>query len=472
MSRLERYVQKFRDEEIELEVAAYALRKEPAFALEVNPSWLATEPIRKIIVALQKVGSSMSRQTLRTYLKQHGHMKNEEIYDEVVRRIFKKKIGNSRAVNVALEQLIELYERRQILIKLRDVVEDITSPKGFDIDKAKTTLKELSIGVERKGKIISESYTDSFKKRLSIVKKRNEDGEGNGILTGIRAFDIMTGGLMIPEWGVIGGQPGVGKSATLGCLAVGAWRTGANVLFVSGEMPKEDIEFRMDSMLTGISSAKYRIGNLKDSELSKWKKVIEREEGLNNSFLEIASFPRGFTVSDVEGLVSRIEDRYQKKVDLICLDYINIMTTRMGSGRYSNKDWQAQADVAWEVKAMCAELPVRLWTAGQLKDEAIDSPKLSLEHLKYSRAISETAPIVVGLVRTMDEDFEFSLEWQVLKMRNTPVPSRPIILRPNLDVMRIHEEVIPKIKDIRYLESDFGQRHEEKKQKTKKRRYD
>jgi hypothetical protein len=93
------------------------------------------------------------------------------------------------------------------------------------------------------------------------------------------------------------------------------------------------------------------------------------------------------------------------------------------------------------------------WTAGQLKDEAIDSDSLSLKDLKYARAISETSPIVVGLLRGQNEELENVLKLQILKMRNAPLPSREIILHPNLEYSRIHEEVVPRTKNILHLDN-------------------
>ena len=103
-----------------------------------------------------------------------------------------------------------------------------------------------------------------------------------------------------------------------------------------------------------------------------------------------------------------------------------------------------------------------------MTDEGVGAEELDLSMLKYSRAISETSPIVVGLVRSEDDEAENILELQTLKMRNAPLPDRSIILRPNLKYMRIHEELVSKKRN--FLDMKVETKKRKMKSKSEKRR--
>lgn len=473
MGTLESFAEKtYRSEAVERELIAYVCKKKPVMASRIESEWFSTAPHINVMKAMKRLQAVISKESLLTELKSQKMIGKGEapLYVEALDEIYKVNVSkmNDKSAEVNLKHLVELFEGRSILYGIRDVVENI---KSLTVEDLKVKMKELGAGTKLRDEIAGGNYTGGIEERIKVIydkQKLIEEGKMVGIPTGIRAFDTMIGGLMKPEFGVLAGQPGVGKSATLSSFGLNAWRNGANVLIVTGEMPKMDMEFRMDSDVAGIQAAKFRFGNLSKKEIQKWRETIIQEHQAHTNFIEVVSFPRNFTAADIEGYALQIQDQYEQSIDLICLDYLNIMNA-VGS-KLSSKDWQSQADVVWDVKSLCADLNggTSLWTAGQVKDEAIDADVLSLDDLKYARAISETAPVVVGLVRSQDDEAEQVIEMQVLKMRNAPVPTKSIILRPNLEYMRIHEEVLPKIKDFALM--DIDTRELPPKKAAKKRR--
>jgi replicative DNA helicase len=453
MGTIETFAEKnFRSEEVERELIAYICKRKPALAARVESGWFSSTMHSNMMRVVKSLQAVISRDAMLVELRKRKLVEKGELalYQEAVDEIYKVNVSkmNDKSATVNMNTVIEMYEGRSIAYGIRDIVENI---KNMTVEDMKNKMRELGSGVKLREEISGGNYTGGLEARVKVIlEKQKAESEGRviGIPTGIRAFDTMTGGLMKPEFGVIAGQPGVGKSATLGAFALNAWRGGRNVMIVTGEMPKIDMEFRMDSDLAGIQASKFRFGNLTKKEMDQWRSTITQEHAQHSNFLEVVSFPRNFTAADIESYANQVQDQYEQEIDLICIDYINIMNA-VGS-RLSSKDWQSQADVIWDLKSLCADLNggTSAWTAGQVKDEAIDSDLLSLEDLKYARAISETAPVVVGLVRSQDDDAEQVIELQILKMRNAPVPDKSIILRPNLEYMRIHEEVVPVTKDL------------------------
>ncbi len=471
MAKIETIAEKrFRDDGVEREVLAYILRKKPMMINKVEADWFASDIHRKLIRLQHEFKTQWAKSTLLSHLaKERMIPKGErEIFQDVIDSIFGIRITNmsDKAARISIENLKELYEGRTITYGLKDMLERFGKLTVTDM---KNTMKELGSGVKSPGEIDSGDYITSHQERVKAVqekKKLADQGKLVGIGTGIRVFDTMVGGLMPAEFGVIAGQPGVGKSATLGAFGKNAYMNGYNVLIVTGEMPKQDFEFRLDSDIANVPAMKFRWGSLTRTEMQRWHRAMDRLRDTQDNFLEIVSFPKNFTAADIEGHVLQLQDQYEKEIHLVCLDYINIMDSIHGK---HSKSWEKQADAVWEVKAMCADLNngISLWTAGQLTDEGIDAEVLDLSMLKYARAISETAPIVVGLVRTQDDEEENVLEMQVLKMRNAPLPDRSIILRPNLEYMRIHEEVVSTKKDL-LTEGEGETRHKPVRRKKKR----
>jgi hypothetical protein len=474
MGSIDSFVEKtYRSEDVEKELLAFMCRKKPMIASRIEADWLSSVVHINVMRVMKDLRAVLSKKSLLTELHSKKMIKKGELplYIEALDDIYKINVTtmNDKSADVNLNHVIEMYEGRTILYGVRDIIDNI---KNLTVTDLKDRMKVLGTGVKLREEITGGNYTGGLQKRVEVILEKQKlmaDGQMIGIPTGIRAFDIMIGGLMKPEFGVIAGQPGVGKSATLGAFALNAWRSGSNVLIVTGEMPKIDMEFRMDSDVAGIQATKFRFGNLSRSEMKKWQETLNREHESHQNFLEVVSFPRNFTTADIEGYANQVQDQYEKNIDLICVDYLNIMNAN--GSRLSAKDWQSQADVIWDIKSLCADLNggTSLWTAGQVKDDAIDSDSLSLDDLKYSRAIAETSPVVIGLVRSQDDDAEQVIELQVLKMRNAPVPSKSIILRPNLEYMRIHEEVIPAIKDLALFDVDTRERTPVTKRKKNER---
>jgi hypothetical protein len=383
------------------------------------------------------------------------------VFQECLNKVFsgKQVIINDKSFQIALHQLIELYDSRTVLTGMQAIVSSI---KDFNVNEAKTKLKELSKITHLKQDDRVGEWTEDYESRIEIVNQRasstSEDGTHIvGVPTGIRRFDAEIGGLLPGEFGVIAGRPSIGKTAMLVDLATSAYVNGYNVLFASGEMSKVDIQFRMDANLAGVPSKEFRTGVLSKQSQQAWNRTITKFRTISQNFLEVCAFPRNFSTNDIENEISRLQDKHEKQVHLLCIDYLNIMNS---VGSHSNgKDWESQSDAVWDVKGLISEINGGIvgWTAGQIIDAAFEVDQLELQHLKYARAISETSPIVVGLVRTPDDELEGRIQLQIMKVRNAEKLVHPIYLHPNMELMRLHEQVVNK-KNLLCLEDDVGEK--------------
>jgi len=243
--------------------------------------------------------------------------------------------------------------------------------------------------------------------------------------------------------GILIGETNIGKSIGLENFALSPWELGFNVMYVNLEMPKSQVEFRADARLAKLKYKKFRLGDFTEKDLIKWEKTIKEYRRKRKNFFEIVCLPRSCCPLDVEREAERIQDQYGEKIDLIVVDYLNIMRPNKES-KGSSKLWENQVDIAWELKEIATDFQeegVAIWTGNQVTDEAEGTSELKKKHIKYGRGIGEVAQIVLGLLQDQDDALENVMKLQILKLRDLR-KINPIILRPNFDFMMLNDERI------------------------------
>ncbi len=464
----------YRNLALECQILKFVSLK-PMSATCLDPEWFSSIPLQYICKAIKKAGVVLTQSAIYQLVK-----KESDLDDSVLPTVkqFLAKIDSAEDVSgeesfrFMVAQIAELYETRLFTTDLESVVDSL---KEGDLSIAEIKEKTKEIAKKTVNKETSEKSGDwigDYKQRIDVMeqKKNNDVGDVNnnkGIPTGVLHFDQMIGGLMKGEFGVIAGKPGIGKTAAMIDFSANAYVSGFNVLFCTGEMPKYDIQTRFDAHFAGIPSAKYRTGDLSQEERKRWRQTMQQYSLTQKNFLHVTAFPRMFNASQIEAEIIKVQDTwadllgeesFNSHVHLIVVDYLNIMSPNKMGKSSSSRDWNAQADVVWDLKEVVSSINggIACWTGGQILDEAYDKPRLELMDVKYARAISETAPVVVGLVQTKDDEIEDRLQFQVLKMRNAPKPEKVIYLHPNLSLMRLHERVTSK-KDLLELPDSSGE---------------
>ena len=431
--------QEFRDPEMENQLLAYFLRTDPSTSSEVNRDWISDVVLQDIYRIISDLKFTMSKAMVTNELRDRGIMTTEEegLYEDVIDQLFEVDISGFNDKNTVhmKKQLLRLYESRTILITCGSV---IASMRKFNLDDAKKKLAKVSRPTVLADSQSSGYYLDDYGQRVEIINDKARAAEENedmdaGVKTGIHQFDRVTSGMMKKEFGVIAGVTGVGKTAALLEFGVSAWENDHNVMFCSGEMSKDLIGFRIDSRITEIPGNKFRNATLDDHDFKKWDSRITAYRSQRESILFVASYSRGFTVQDIERDLQRIWKETGRVVDVVCVDYVNIMS----STSWARSNWENQAGAIWDFKNLCAEYNLVGWTAAQVTDDAYGKELYDAQDLKYARAISEAAPVIIALIRTAKDKIEKRMKLQVIKMRNAELPSRLIVLTPRFSIMQI-----------------------------------
>ena len=191
------------------------------------------------------------------------------------------------------------------------------------------------------------------------------------------------------------------------------------MLFRSLEMSKEQLVQRMLCAEGGIDSQKLRTGQLGDEE---WNKLVMTSDKLNKAPIFIDDTP-GITVMELRSKARRLQAEHG--LDLIVIDYLQLMQGRGGKGSESRQ--QEIAEISRSLKALARELSVPVVALSQLS-RSVESRQVKrpmLSDLRESGSLEQDADIVMFLYREdyYDQDTENKNITEVIiaKHRNGPV---------------------------------------------------
>ena len=260
---------------------------------------------------------------------------------------------------------------------------------------------------------------------METFDKINVLYENKGGLTGIPCgftdLDKLTSGLQASDLILVAARPSMGKTAfTLNIGAHVALKEHKNVAFFSLEMSKQQLVQRMLCSEGGIDSQKLRKGELDKTD---WSKLVNVANKVAEAPLYIDD-TAGITVMELRSKARRL--KAEKGLDLIIIDYLQLMQGRTGKGATDNRQ-QEISEISRSLKAVARELNVPVIALSQLS-RSVESRQIKrpmLSDLRESGSLEQDADIVMFLYREDYYDPETVnkniTEVIVAKHRNGPV---------------------------------------------------
>jgi replicative DNA helicase len=179
-----------------------------------------------------------------------------------------------------------------------------------------------------------------------------------GLTTGFTELDAMTSGLQPSDLIIVAARPSVGKTAFCLTLAQNAAiKAKAVVGIFSLEMSKESLVMRMLCSEGQVDAHRFRTGFLAREE---WGRLARALGTLAEAKIFIDDTP-GISVLEMRAKARRLAAE-QKKLDLIIVDYLQLMT---GSRRTDSRQ-QEVSQISRELKGLAKELNVPLIALSQL----------------------------------------------------------------------------------------------------------
>lgn len=202
----------------------------------------------------------------------------------------------------------------------------------------------------------------------------------------------ISGGLRKGELTVLAAHTGQGKSALAQTIARYAAKRGFRVLLVSREMGPEQYGLRAFSSLTGIETG---------SMLQAKKLKPEQWEAIGDAINDMSTLPIDFTfrASTVEDV--RQEVRRMKNIDLLIVDYLQILQTR---DRFQN-DNSRVAHISRTLKEIALDIQIPVLALSQFsRPPKGTSQRPKVSDLRDSGSIEQDADNIWLMWAPNDDD--------------------------------------------------------------------
>ncbi|HET6647768.1 MAG TPA: replicative DNA helicase [Pyrinomonadaceae bacterium] len=258
-----------------------------------------------------------------------------------------------------------------------------------------------------------------------------------GLTTGFADLDKMTSGWQRQDLIIVAARPSMGKTSFALMLAENAAiHAGAVVGIFSLEMSKEALVMRLLCSQGNIDAQRFRNGFLSRPE---WAQIAKSLGTLADSkiFLDDTA---GISVLEMRAKSRRLAAE-QKKLDLIIVDYLQLMS---GSAKRFESRQQEVSQISRELKALAKEMNVPVVALSQLSraPESRSDHRPQLADLRESGALEQDADVVAFIYReeqyktpeernSLPEDQKNVAELIVAKQRNGPTGTVDLRFTPS-----------------------------------------
>ncbi len=319
------------------------------------------------------------------------------ICDELERRSQLEDVGGASYITSLINQVptsgnVEYYghivERTATLRRLIHAAGQIAAvayeegDADVALDKAEKLIFDISQRHTRSDFSPMEDILADYMARLELLNQRR--GTITGVATGFTDLDRMTGGLQRSDLIIVAARPGVGKTSLALSLAHNAALKFKNAVAVfSLEMSKEQLAQRLLSMDAGIDQSRLRTGWIEEEE---WVRIVEASDKLSEASIWIDD-TAGISTMEMRSKARRLQA--EQGVDLIIVDYLQLMQGSGGGGRNENRV-QEVSEISRSLKGLARELNVPVMALAQLSRsvESRQSKVPQLSDLRESGCIT------------------------------------------------------------------------------------
>ena len=214
-----------------------------------------------------------------------------------------------------------------------------------------------------------------------------------GLSTGLPDLDDLILGLNKSELVIIAARPGMGKTSIALNIALNVAMTQhKKVAIFSLEMSREQLVTRLLSRAALVASQNLFTGRLTDQQ---WRDVAAAANTLSACDILIDDNST-LTVADMNAQCRTI-----RGLDLVVIDYLQLMSSAGGRGFSNESRTQAVSDISRMMKVMAKQLGVPVICLSQLNRaaEARQDKRPLLSDLRESGSIEQDADVVIGLYR-------------------------------------------------------------------------
>ncbi|MFL5589802.1 MAG: replicative DNA helicase, partial [Ktedonobacteraceae bacterium] len=296
------------------------------------------------------------------------------ICDELERRNKLEEVGGASYITSLINQVptsgnVEYYgrivERTSILRRLIHAAGQIAAiayeegDADVALDKAEQLIFNISQRHARTDFSLLRDILSEYMNKLDQLHERR--GTIVGVPTGFTDLDRLTGGLQRSDLIILAARPSIGKTSLALSLAHNSTvKYQHSIAIFSLEMSKEQLVQRLLSMDAGVDQQRLRTGWIEDDE---WDRIIYAMGTLSEANIWIDD-TAGITTVEMRSKARRLQAEHG--IDLIIVDYLQLMQSVLGSGKRNENRVQEISEVSRNLKALARELNVPVLALAQL----------------------------------------------------------------------------------------------------------
>ena len=298
------------------------------------------------------------------YLEEYIQLIQDKFLRRSLINLGYETINSAYITNIPLEKILNDFEKKSF--KLTNEL----------IDEKKLTTAEL------------------FSSVFLELKSKSLKPELPGLTSGFYDLDSLTQGFQKSDLIILAGRPSMGKTAFVLNIAENIIKKyKVPILFLSLEMSKEQLIYRLLANETGIGQTRLKIGNLYKEDWHELKKSIQSYSRLP-FFIDDQS---NLTTQDIRSKIKQILFE-QNKIGLIIIDYLQLL---LNSKSKSENRVQELSQITRELKNLAKEFQIPVIALSQLSRNVENriNKRPVLSDLRESGSIEQDADLVLMLYR-------------------------------------------------------------------------
>ena len=381
------------------------------------------------VVEIFNEGKPVDLITLQTRLKE------KDVPAEISSLEFVRDLVTAVPTSANVKYYAEIVAGKSMLRRLIKLNDDISNMCYLEKDSMEAILE---LTEKKVFELVQKRNTGDFVPIKDVVLNTLEkielasktSGSVTGLPTGFLDLDYKMAGLHPSDLILVAARPAMGKTAfVLNIAQHVAFKENKSVAIFSLEMSKEQLVNRLFSLEAQVDSQSLRTGNLKDKD---WEKLIESAGIIGKSKLIIDDTP-GISISELRSKCRKF--KLEQGLDLIIIDYLQLMTGRVG-GRSESRQ-QEISEISRALKGLARELNVPVIALSQLSRAVEQRPdhRPMLSDLRESGAIEQDADIVMFIYRddyyNKDTELKNVAEIIIAKQRHGSIGTVNLTWLPN-----------------------------------------
>lgn len=255
-----------------------------------------------------------------------------------------------------------------------------------------------------------------------MVDRKNKP---SGFSTGLGYYDKLTTGLQKGEVTVLGGRTGEGKSCFASQIAREISKRGIPFGFISPEMSKWQIMYRMWCHESAVDP-----GHIREPKYL----TVPESVALEEAFGHVSEWPvyvddrSGITAAEMAASVRLMVRRF--KVEAVAIDYIQLIQAP------GESEQERITAVSRQLMTLKKELNIAILALSQLRRPPVGDPnqRPNKYSFKESGSIENDADTVAAIYRPVDDDNQFipsTEEIDILKQREGKTGIVPVWFNEN-----------------------------------------